>query len=243
MIPVESNKPYDVKEVIRAVVDDGHLFEIAESFASNIVVGFARIGGRAIGVVANQPAVLAGVLDIDASMKAARFVRFCDCFNIPLVTFVDVPGFLPGTDQEYGGIIKHGAKLLFAFAEATVPKVTVILRKAYGGAYDVMASKHIRADINLAFPTAEIAVMGPDGAVNIVYRHEIAKASDPAKARAEFIADYREKFANPYKAAELGFIDEVIYPRTLRARLHRSLEMLKDKRDTNPPKKHSNIPL
>lgn len=243
MIPIESNKPYDVKDVIRAVVDDGHLFEIAEAYAPNIVVGFARIGGRAVGVVANQPAVLAGVLDIDASMKAARFVRFCDCFNIPLVTFVDVPGFLPGTDQEYGGIIKHGAKLLFAFAEATVPKVTVILRKAYGGAYDVMASKHIRADVNLAFPTAEIAVMGPDGAVNIVYRHEIAKAEDPAKARAEFIADYREKFANPYKAAELGFIDEVIYPRTLRARLHRSLEMLKDKRDQNPTKKHSNIPL
>ncbi len=243
MIPLESSKPYDVKEVVRAVVDDGYLFEIAEAFAPNIVVGFARIGGRVVGVVANQPAVLAGVLDIDASQKAARFVRFCDCFNIPLVTFVDVPGFLPGTDQEYGGIIRHGAKLLFAFAEATVPKVTVILRKAYGGAYDVMASKHIRADINLAFPTAEIAVMGPDGAVNIVYRHEIAKAADPAKTRADFIADYREKFANPYKAAELGFIDEVIYPRTLRARLYRALEMLKDKRDSNPAKKHSNIPL
>jgi len=243
MIPIESNKPYDVKDVIRAVVDDEHLFEIAEQYAANIVVGFARIGGRVVGIVANQPAVLAGVLDIDASQKAARFVRFCDCFNIPLVTFVDVPGFLPGTDQEYGGIIKHGAKLLFAFAEATVPKVTVILRKAYGGAYDVMASKHIRADINLAFPTAEIAVMGPDGAVNIVYRKEIEKAPDPAKARAAFIADYKEKFANPYKAAELGFIDEVIYPRTLRQRLYRSLEMLKDKRDTNPAKKHTNIPL
>jgi len=243
MIPLESNRPYDVKDVIRAVVDDENLFEIAEAFAANIVIGFARIGGRSVGVVANQPQVLAGVLDIDASTKAARFVRFCDCFNIPLVTFVDVPGFLPGTDQEYGGIIKHGAKLLFAFAEATVPKVTVILRKAYGGAYDVMASKHIRADVNLAFPTAEIAVMGPDGAVNIVYRNEIAKAADPAAARAAFIADYREKFANPYKAAELGFIDEIIYPRTLRAKLHRSLEMLKDKRDVNPPKKHSNIPL
>jgi propionyl-CoA carboxylase beta chain len=243
MIPIESNRPYDVKDVIRAVVDDGHLFEIADQYAMNIVVGFARIGGRAVGVVANQPAVLAGVLDIDASMKAARFVRFCDCFNIPLVTFVDVPGFLPGTDQEYGGIIKHGAKLLFAFAEATVPKVTVILRKAYGGAYDVMASKHIRADVNFAFPTAEIAVMGPDGAVNIVRKNEIAQAKDPAKARAEFVADYKEKFANPYKAAELGFIDEVIYPRTLRARLHRSLELLKDKRDSNPPKKHTNIPL
>ncbi|MBL8613221.1 MAG: acyl-CoA carboxylase subunit beta [Myxococcales bacterium] len=243
LIPIESNKPYDVKDVVRLVVDDGHLFEIAEAYAPNIVVGFARIGGRAVGIVANQPAVLAGVLDIDASMKAARFVRFCDCFNIPLVTLVDVPGFLPGTDQEYGGIIKHGAKLLFAFAEATVPKVTVILRKAYGGAYDVMASKHIRADVNLAFPTAEIAVMGPDGAVNIVRKGEIQKAADPEKARAEFIADYKEKFANPYKAAELGFVDEVIYPRTLRQRLHRSLELLKDKRDQNPPKKHTNIPL
>jgi propionyl-CoA carboxylase beta chain len=243
MIPVESNKPYDVKEVVRAVVDDQRFFEIAPEYASNIVVGFARIGGRAIGVVANQPQVLAGVLDIGASMKAARFVRFCDCFNIPLVTFVDVPGFLPGTAQEYGGIIKHGAKLLFAFAEATVPKVTVILRKAYGGAYDVMASKHIRADVNFAFPTAEIAVMGSDGAVNIVRRKEIAESKDPEKTRAEFVADYKEKFANPYKAAELGFIDEVIYPRTLRQRLHRSLELLKDKRDSNPPKKHSNIPL
>ncbi len=243
MIPVESNKPYDVKDVVRAVVDDQRLLEIAPEYAANIVVGFARIGGRSIGVVANQPQVLAGVLDIGASMKAARFVRFCDCFNIPLVTFVDVPGFLPGTAQEYGGIIKHGAKLLFAFAEATVPKVTVILRKAYGGAYDVMASKHIRADINFAFPTAEIAVMGSDGAVNIVRRKEILESKNPEKTRAEFVADYKEKFANPYKAAELGFIDEVIYPRTLRQRLHRSLELLKDKRDSNPPKKHSNIPL
>ncbi len=243
MIPLEASRPYDVKEVVRAVVDDGYLFEVAEAYAQNIVVGFARVGGRAVGIVANQPAVLAGVLDIHSSMKAARFVRFCDCFNIPLVTFVDVPGFMPGTDQEYGGIIKHGAKLLFAFAEATVPKVTVILRKAYGGAYDVMASKHIRADVNLAFPTAEIAVMGPDGAVNIVRRAEITQAADPDKTRAAFVADYREKFANPYKAAELGFVDEVIYPRTLRARLHRSLELLKDKRDSNPPKKHTNIPL
>jgi propionyl-CoA carboxylase beta chain len=243
MIPVDASKPYDVKDVVRAVVDDDYLFEIAEAYAQNIVVGFARIGGRAVGVVANQPAILAGVLDIHSSMKAARFVRFCDCFNVPLVTFVDVPGFMPGTDQEYGGIIKHGAKLLFAFAEATVPKVTVILRKAYGGAYDVMASKHIRADVNFAFPTAEIAVMGPEGAVNIVRRGEIAQAEDPVATRAAFVADYREKFANPYKAAELGFIDEVIYPRTLRARLHRSLELLKDKRDTNPPKKHTNIPL
>jgi propionyl-CoA carboxylase beta chain len=243
MIPLEPSKPYDVKDVVRAVVDDGNLFEIAEAYAQNIVVGFARIGGRVVGIVANQPSVLAGVLDIHSSMKAARFVRFCDCFNVPLVTFVDVPGFMPGTDQEYGGIIKHGAKLLFAFAEATVPKVTVILRKAYGGAYDVMASKHIRADVNFAFPTAEIAVMGPDGAVNIVRRGEIAQAAEPETARAAFVADYREKFANPYKAAELGFIDEVIYPRTLRARLHRSLELLKDKRDSNPPKKHTNIPL
>ncbi|MDP9001900.1 MAG: methylmalonyl-CoA carboxyltransferase [Myxococcota bacterium] len=243
IIPLESAKPYDVKNVIRAAVDDGDLFEIAEAYAQNIVVGFARIGGRVIGVVANQPAVLAGVLDIHSSMKAARFVRFCDCFNVPLVTFVDVPGFLPGTHQEYGGIIKHGAKLLFAFAEATVPKVTVILRKAYGGAYDVMASKHIRGDVNLALPTAEIAVMGPEGAVNIVRRADIAESTDPEKARAAYVADYREKFASPYKAAELGFIDEVIYPRTLRARLHCSLELLKDKQDSNPPKKHSNIPL
>jgi propionyl-CoA carboxylase beta chain len=196
-----------------------------------------------VGVVANQPAVLAGVLDTHSSMKAARFVRFCDCFNIPLLTFVDVPGFLPGTDQEHGGIIKHGAKLLFAFAEATVPKVTVILRKAYGGAYDVMASKHIRADVNLALPTAEIAVMGPEAAVNIVRRGEIAGASDPEGARAAFTEDYRAKFASPYKAAELGFIDEVIEPRKLRIRLHGSLELLKNKRDRNPPRKHSNIPL
>jgi propionyl-CoA carboxylase beta chain len=243
VIPADPSKPYDVKDVVRAAVDDGHLFEIAENYAPNIVVGFARVGGRAVGIVANQPAVLAGVLDTHSSMKAARFVRFCDCFNVPLVTFVDVPGFLPGTDQEYGGVIKHGAKLLFAFAEATVPKVTVILRKAYGGAYDVMASKHIRADVNLAFPMAEIAVMGPEGAVNIVRRGEIAQSSDPEQARAAFGADYRVKFANPYKAAELGFIDEVIYPRSLRARLHRSLELLKDKRDRNPPKKHANIPL
>jgi propionyl-CoA carboxylase beta chain len=243
MIPLESNRPYDVKEVITAVVDDAHFFEIAEQYAPNIVVGFARVGGRPVGVVANQPAVLAGVLDINASMKAARFVRFCDCFNIPLVTFVDVPGFLPGTAQEFGGIIKHGAKLLFAFAEATVPKLTVILRKAYGGAYDVMASKHLRADVNLAFPTAEIAVMGPEGAVNIVRKSEIASAADPAATRAAFIADYKEKFANPYKAAELGFVDEVIHPRTLRARLSRSLDLLKDKRDANPPRKHTNLPL
>jgi propionyl-CoA carboxylase beta chain len=243
MIPAESSKPYDIKNVIRAVVDDGRLVEIHERFAQNIVVGFARIGGRPIGVVANQPQILAGCLDIKASLKAARFVRFCDCFNIPLVTFVDVPGFLPGTDQEYGGIITHGAKLLYAFAEATVPKLTVITRKAYGGAYDVMSSKHIRADYNLAFPTAEIAVMGPEGAVNIVYRREIQASADPAAARARFVDEYKAKFANPYKAAELGFIDEVIYPRLLRMRLARGLELLKDKRAQNPPRKHGNIPL
>ncbi|MDI3286557.1 acyl-CoA carboxylase subunit beta [Polyangium sp. 15x6] len=243
MVPTESSKPYDIKNVVRAVVDDGYLYEVHERYAQNIVCGFARVGGRTVGVVANQPNVLAGCLDIRASIKGARFVRFCDCFNIPLVTFVDVPGFLPGTDQEYGGIITHGAKLLYAFAEATVPKITVITRKAYGGAYDVMASKHIRADYNLAFPTAEIAVMGPDGAVNIVYRKEIQSASDPAAARARFVEEYKAKFANPYKAAELGFIDEVIHPRTLRIRLDRALELLRDKRDKNPPKKHGNIPL
>ena len=243
MIPLEPNRPYDVKDVARAVVDDGDLFEVAEQYAANIVTAFARIGGRPVGIVANQPQVLAGVLDIEASMKAARFVRFCDCFKVPLVTLVDVPGFLPGVAQEHGGIIKHGAKLLFAFAEATVPKVTVILRKAYGGAYDVMASKHIRADLNLAFPTAEIAVMGAEGAVNIVRRAEIAKAENPEATRAEFVAEYRRKFANPYKAAELGFIDEVIQPRELRVRLAQSLEVLATKRDVNPPKKHSNLPL
>ena len=242
-VPDNSSKPYDIKSIVTAVVDDGVLFELQPKYAQNIVIGLARVAGRSIGVVANQPAVLAGCLDIHASLKAARFVRFCDAFNIPLVTFVDVPGFLPGTDQEYGGIITHGAKLLYAFAEATVPKVTVITRKAYGGAYDVMASKHIRADYNLAFPSAEIAVMGPDGAVNIVYRREIQAAEDPEAARAAFVAEYREKFANPYKAAELGFVDEVIAPRVLRRRLASALEMLKDKRDENPRKKHGNIPL
>jgi propionyl-CoA carboxylase beta chain len=243
MVPTASSKPYDIKKVIEAVVDDGDLFELQSRYAKNIVIGFARIGGRSIGVVANQPMVLAGCLDIHASIKAARFVRFCDAFNIPLVTFVDVPGFLPGTDQEYGGIIIHGAKLLYAYAEATVPKLTVITRKAYGGAYDVMASKHIRADYNLAFPTAEIAVMGPDGAVNIVYRREIAAADDPVAARHAFVADYKSTFANPYKAAELGFVDEVIAPRVTRQRLAAALELLKDKRDDNPRKKHGNIPL
>jgi len=225
------------------VVDDGYLFEVHEHWAKNMVVGFARIGGRPVGVVANQPAYLAGVLDIDASIKAARFVRFCDCFNLPIVTWVDVPGFLPGVDQEHRGIIVHGAKLLYAFCEATVPKLTVITRKAYGGAYDVMSSKHVRGDVNLAFPTAEIAVMGPDGAVNIVYRKEIEEAASADQARADFSAEYRAKFANPYKAAELGFVDEVIHPRLTRKRLAVCLEMLKNKRLENPPRKHGNIPL
>ena len=243
LVPSESHKPYDIKDVIRAVVDDGRFFEIHEDFAKNMVVGFARVGGGTVGVVANNPMFLAGCLDIQASIKGARFVRFCDCFNIPLVTFVDVPGFLPGTDQEYGGIIVHGAKLLYAFAEATVPKITIITRKAYGGAYDVMASKHIRADYNIAFPTAEIAVMGPDGAVNIIYRNHLKNADKPEEERARLIAEYRATFASPYKAAELGFIDEVIYPRMLRRRLNNALELFKDKRQTNLPRKHGNIPL
>jgi len=243
LIPANPNRQYDIKELIRAVADDRHFFEVAEHFAQNIVVGFARLNGRSVGIVANQPAVLAGCLDINASIKAARFVRFCDCFNIPLITFVDVPGFLPGTTQEWGGIITHGAKLLYAYAEATVPKITVITRKAYGGAYDVMASKHIRADMNFAYPTAEIAVMGPDGAVNIIFRNELAKAADPEAERARLVADYREKFANPFKAAELGYIDEVIRPEETRGKLVRALEMLKDKRQTNLPRKHGNIPL
>ncbi len=243
LVPVESTKPYDMKRVIAAVVDDGHLFEVHARYARNMICGFARIGGRPVGVVANQPAMLAGVLDIDASIKAARFVRFCDCFNLPIVTWVDVPGFLPGVEQEHRGIITHGAKLLYAFCEATVPKVTVITRKAYGGAYDVMSSKHIRGDANFAYPTAEIAVMGPDGAVNIVYRKQIEEAADKEAARAAFVAEYREKFANPYKAAELGFVDEVIQPRKLRKRLATCLEMLKTKRERNPARKHGNIPL
>jgi propionyl-CoA carboxylase beta chain len=243
IIPPEPNRPYDIKQVIARVVDDGRFFEIQPEYAQNIVVGFARIEGRSVGIVANQPQHLAGCLDIDASVKGARFVRFCDCFNIPLVTFVDVPGFLPGTAQEYGGIIKHGAKLLYAFVEATVPKVTVITRKAYGGAYDVMASKHVRADVNFAYPTAEIAVMGPDGAVNIVYKSEIEKAKDKEQARQEFIAGYRGKFANPFAAAALGYIDEVIRPRETRHKLAVALRMLRNKRQSNPPKKHGNLPL
>ena len=243
LIPAEPVRPYDMKELVRRIVDDAYLFEIQPEYAPNIVVGFARIDGRSVGIVANQPLHLAGCLDIAASLKAARFVRFCDCFNIPLVTFVDVPGFLPGTAQEFGGIIKHGAKLLYAFAEATVPKLTVITRKAYGGAYDVMSSKHIRGDLNFAYPTAEIAVMGPDAAVNIVFRDELAQASDPAAARARYLAEYREKFASPYVSAELGYIDEIIRPRDTRARLAAGLGLLANKRDTNPPKKHGNMPL
>ena len=243
LVPDDAAKPYDMKEVIQGVVDDGQFFEVHERYARNILCGFARIGGQSVGVVANQPAVLAGCLDINASVKAARFVRFCDCFNIPLVTFVDVPGFLPGTAQEYGGIIRHGAKLLYAYAEATVPKVTVITRKAYGGAYDVMSSKHIRGDMNFAWPSAEIAVMGPDGAVNIVYRQELGKAEDPAATRAEYIEHYRDTFANPFKAAELGYVDEVIAPEDTRPRIARALELLKGKREVAPARKHGNVPL
>jgi propionyl-CoA carboxylase beta chain len=243
LVPLESQKPYDMRRVIEGAVDDGYLFELHAQFAKNIIVGFARIGGRPVGIVANQPAVLAGVLDIDASVKAARFVRFCDCFNVPLVVWVDVPGFLPGVDQEHRGIIVHGAKLLYAFSEATVPKLTVITRKAYGGAYDVMNSKHIRADVNLAFPSGEIAVMGPEAAVNVVYRAAIESAADPEAARAAFVKDYRARFANPFEAAELGFVDEVIRPRETRKRLAQYLELLRTKRDKNPSKKHGNIPL
>ncbi len=243
LIPDSPNKPYDMKRVIEAVVDDGYFLEVQPQWAQNIVCGFARLGGHAVGVVGNQPAQLAGVLDIDASVKAARFVRTCDAFNVPLVTFVDVPGFLPGTAQEWGGIIRHGAKLLYAFAEATVPKLTVITRKAYGGAYDVMSSKHIRADFNVAWPTAEVAVMGPDGAVNIVFRDEIAEAADPEAHRAELIAEYKERFANPYSAAERGYVDDVIEPRRTRPVLISALETSLTKREPVPKRKHGNIPL
>jgi propionyl-CoA carboxylase beta chain len=254
VVPAESSQPYDIKDVITRVVDDGYFFEVHEHYAKNIVVGFSRLNGRSVGIVANQPAFLAGVLDINASVKGARFVRFCDAFNIPLITFEDVPGFLPGTQQEYGGIIRHGAKLLFAFAEATVPKITIITRKAYGGAYCVMSSKHIRTDVNYAWPTAEIAVMGPEGAVNIVYKRELEreglsaesekeKAEVIAKARSEKIEEFRERFANPYVAAERGYVDAVIRPQETRKKLIDALEMLQTKRDKNPPKKHGNIPL
>ncbi|MBI3077730.1 MAG: acyl-CoA carboxylase subunit beta [Deltaproteobacteria bacterium] len=243
LVPVNPNKPYDIKELIRAVADDRHFFEVQERFAENLVVGFARFGGRPVGIVANQPAVLAGCLDINASIKGARFVRFCDAFNLPLLSLVDVPGFLPGTAQELGGIIKHGAKLLFAYAEATVPKITIITRKAYGGAYDVMSSKHLRGDVNFAYPTAEIAVMGPEGAVNIIFRGELQAADESERAREELVSLYREKFANPFKAAELGYIDGIIDPEETRPRVIRALTMLENKRDTNPRKKHGNMPL
>ena len=243
LVPAESSVPYDIKDVIHTVADENYFFEVHEHYAQNIVVGFARLDGRPVGIVANQPAVLAGCLDIAASIKAARFVRFCDAFNIPLITFEDVPGFLPGTNQEFGGIIRHGAKLLFAFAEATVPKITVITRKAYGGAYCVMASKHIRTDINFAYPTAEIAVMGPEGAVNVIYRRELAGAEDVESKRMEKEEEFREKFANPYIAAEHGFVDEIIEPKYTRPKLISALRMLDTKRDSNPSKKHGNIPL
>jgi propionyl-CoA carboxylase beta chain len=243
IVPEDPSKPYDIREAIRLIMDDGVFFEIHENFAANIVTGFARLGGHSVGIIANQPGVLAGVLDINSSDKAGRFVRFCDSFNLPIITFVDVPGFLPGTGQEHGGIIRHGAKLLYAYCEATVPKITVITRKAYGGAYDVMSSKHIRGDLNFAWPSAELAVMGPEGAVNIIFRKELAEAKNPEKRRQELVADYREKFANPYIAASRGYIDDVIEPRMTRPRLINALEMLSNKRDQNPAKKHGNIPL
>jgi len=243
LVPESPNQPYDMLDLIHAVVDEGTFLEVHRYFAKNLVVGFAHLGGRSVGIVANQPAYLAGTLDIDASVKGARFVRFCDAFNIPLITFEDVPGFLPGTRQEYGGIIRHGAKLLYAFAEATVPKITVITRKAYGGAYCVMSSKHIRTDVNLAWPAAEIAVMGPEGAVNILYKRELDGAADPDALRAARVEEFREKFANPYVAASRGFIDEVIHPRQTRGKLIGALAGLETKRDRNPPKKHGNIPL
>ena len=243
LVPELPNQPYDMHDLVHAIADDGEFLEVHRLYAPNIIVGFARLGGRSVGIVANQPAHLAGTLDIDASVKAARFVRFCDAFNLPLLTFEDVPGFLPGTRQEYGGIIRHGAKLLYAFAEATVPKLTVITRKAYGGAYCVMSSKHIRTDVNFAWPTAEIAVMGPEGAVNILYKRELDAAADAAALRAERVEEFRQKFANPYVAASRGFVDAVIRPRTTRPRLIAALDTLETKRDKNPPKKHGNIPL
>jgi propionyl-CoA carboxylase beta chain len=243
LVPASATQPYDMLDLIHTVADEGYFLEVHRHYAKNIIVGFARLDGKPVGIVANQPAVLAGTLDIDASLKGARFVRFCDAFNIPLVTFEDVPGFLPGTVQEFGGIIKHGAKLLFAFAEATVPKVTVITRKAYGGAYCVMSSKHLRTDFNYAWPTAELAVMGPEGAVNILYKKELQAAASPEALRTEKIAEFREKFANPYIAASRGFVDEVIEPRETRRKLITALRNLENKRDKNPPKKHGNIPL
>ncbi|HZX61905.1 MAG TPA: acyl-CoA carboxylase subunit beta [Bacteroidales bacterium] len=238
VVPADPNKPYDMKDIITTVIDNHNFFEVAPHYAMNILTGFARMGGKPVGIVANQPAYLAGVLDINSSIKAARFVRFCDCFNIPLITFVDVPGFLPGTNQEFGGIIKHGAKLLYAFSEATVPKITLITRKAYGGAYDVMSSKHIGADVNFVYPTGEIAVMGPEGAVNIIHKGRLAE-----EERAAAVDDYRKTFASPYKAAELGYVDEIIYPKETRLKLIQALELTQNKSKTNPPKKHGNIPL
>lgn len=243
VVPDDPNRPYDIKRIITSIADDSYFFEIQEHYAPNIVIGFMRLGGHSVGVVANQPAHLAGCLDIDASIKGARFVRFCDAFNIPLIVLEDVPGFLPGLDQEYGGIITHGAKLLYAFCEATVPKLTVITRKAYGGAYCVMNSKHIRADFNFAYPTAEIAVMGPDGAVNIIFRNQLKEADDTVAQKKELVDDFRQTFANPYRAAELGYVDEVIIPRQTRPRLIQALQMALSKRDENPPRKHGNIPL
>lgn len=243
IVPLDPNKPYDIKDVINKVVDDGIFFEVHEEYAANIVVGFARLGGHSVGIVANQPMVLAGVLDIKASIKSARFIRTCDAFNIPIITFVDVPGYLPGTDQEHNGIIMSGAKLLYAYCEATVPKLTVTTRKSYGGAYCVMSSKHIRGDLNLCWPTAEIAVMGPEGAVEIIYRRELKAAEDPVARKKELAAEYRKKFANPYVAAARGYVDDVIEPRDTRARLINALEVFQNKRDQNPPKKHGNIPL
>ncbi len=243
LVPDNPNKPYDIKDVITTVVDENYFLEVQKDYARNIVIGFARLGGRTVGIVANQPAFLAGVLDIDASVKGGRFVRFCDCFNIPIVTLIDVPGFLPGTSQEYGGIIRHGAKLLYAYCEATVPLVSIITRKAYGGAYVVMSSKEIGGDVNLAYPTAEIAVMGPDGAVNIIHRNAINKAADPDTEREKLVDEYRRTFANPFKAAEMGYIDEIIMPADTRPQLIRALDMLHNKRDKNPPKKHGNVPL
>jgi propionyl-CoA carboxylase beta chain len=243
LVPASPTQPYDILDLVHSIADEGYFLEVHQHYARNLVVGFARLDGRPVGIVANQPAMLAGTLDINASVKGARFVRFCDAFNIPLVTFEDVPGFLPGTVQEYGGIIRHGAKLLYAFAEATVPKVTVITRKAYGGAYCVMSSKHIRTDFNYAWPTAELAVMGPEGAVNILYKRELDEAADKIAARSEKVAEFREKFANPFIAASRGFLDEVIQPRQTRRKLIAALRNLESKRDRNPPKKHGNIPL
>jgi propionyl-CoA carboxylase beta chain len=243
IVPDDPNKTYDMKQVIHRIVDNGDFMEVHEQFAPNLIVGFARMGGHTVGIVAQQPSVYAGVIDVDASDKGARFVRFCDCFNIPLVTLVDVPGYMPGVEQEHRGIIRHGAKFLYAYAEATVPKISVIIRKAYGGAFIVMSSKSLRGDINYAWPTAEIAVMGPDGAVNIIFRETIAKAENPEEVRQKLIAEYRDKFANPYVAAGRGYIDDVIDPRLTRPKIIRALEMLRDKADANPPKKHGNIPL